>query len=58
VAEHGVPFREFAEAIGRHLGVPTASIAPQDAAGHLGFLGGFVTADNRTSSALTRHLDV
>src|SRR6201996_5943246 len=38
VAEEGVPFREFAEAIGRHLGLPAASIAPQDAAGHFGFL--------------------
>ena len=54
VAEEGVPFREFAEAIGRNLGVPTASIAPEDAAGHFGFLGMFVTADNSTSSALTR----
>jgi nucleoside-diphosphate-sugar epimerase len=54
VAEEGVPFRQFAEAIGRNLGVPTASIAPEDAAGHFGFLGMFVTADNPASSALTR----
>jgi len=54
VAEEGVPFREFAEAIGRNLDVPAASIAPEDAAGHFGFLGMFVTADNPTSSALTR----
>jgi nucleoside-diphosphate-sugar epimerase len=54
VAEEGVPFREFAEAIGRHLGLPAASIAPQDAAGHFGFLGMFAAADNRASSALTR----
>jgi nucleoside-diphosphate-sugar epimerase len=54
VAEEGVPFREFAEAIGRNLGVPTASIAPEDAAGHFGFLGMFAAADNPTSSALTR----
>ena len=54
VAEEGIPFREFAEAIGRNLALPTASIAPQDAPGHFGFLGGFVTADNPASSALTR----
>jgi nucleoside-diphosphate-sugar epimerase len=54
VAEEGIPFREFAEAIGRNLGLPTASIAPQDAAGHFGFLGAFAAADNPTSSALTR----
>ena len=49
-----MPFREFAEAIGRNLGVPTASIAPEDAAGHFGFLGMFAAADNPASSALTR----
>ena len=54
VAEEGVPFREFAEAIGRNLGVPTASIAAEDAVGHFGFLGMFAAADNPTSSALTR----
>jgi nucleoside-diphosphate-sugar epimerase len=54
VAEEGVPFREFAEAIGRHLGLPAVSIAPQDAAGHFGFLGMFAAADNPASSALTR----
>jgi nucleoside-diphosphate-sugar epimerase len=53
-AEEGVPFRDFAAAIGRHLGVPTASVAPADAAGHFGFLGMFVAADNPVSSALTR----
>ena len=54
VAEEGVPFREFAEAIGGHLGLPAVSIAPQDAAGHFGFLGMFAAADNPASSALTR----
>jgi nucleoside-diphosphate-sugar epimerase len=53
VAEEGVPFPELAEAIGRNLGVPMASIAPEDAAEHFGFLGMFVTADNPTSGALT-----
>jgi nucleoside-diphosphate-sugar epimerase len=54
VAEEGVPFREFAEAIGRNLGVPAASIAAEEAAAHFGFLGALVSADNPTSSALTR----
>ncbi|MGH3297087.1 MAG: SDR family oxidoreductase [Trebonia sp.] len=54
VAEEGVPFRAYAEAIGRHLGLPAVSIAPQDAAGHFGFLGMFAAADNPASSALTR----
>jgi nucleoside-diphosphate-sugar epimerase len=54
VAEEGVPFREFAEAIGRNLGVPAGSITPEEAAGHFGMLGSFVAADNPVSSALTR----
>ena len=53
-AEEGVPFREFAEAIGRNLGVPAVSVAPEDAAGHFGFLAAFAAADNPASSALTR----
>jgi nucleoside-diphosphate-sugar epimerase len=31
VAEEGIPFRQFAGAIARNLGVPTASIAPEEA---------------------------
>jgi nucleoside-diphosphate-sugar epimerase len=54
VADEGVPFRDFAAAIGRNLGVPTASVAPEEAAGHFGFLAMFAGADNPSSSALTR----
>ncbi len=46
VADEGVPFREFAEAIARNLGVPAVSVAPDDAARHFGFLGMFAAADN------------
>jgi nucleoside-diphosphate-sugar epimerase len=53
-AEDGVPFRAFAEAIGRHLGVPAVSIAAEDAAGQFGFLGMFAGADNPVTSTLTR----
>jgi nucleoside-diphosphate-sugar epimerase len=54
VADDGVPFRDIAEAIGHKLGVPTASISPEDADEHFSFLGAFVSLDNPTSSALTR----
>jgi nucleoside-diphosphate-sugar epimerase len=54
VADHGVPFREIAQAIGDGLGVPAASIPTEAAAEHFGYLGPFVTLDNPTSSQLTR----
>jgi nucleoside-diphosphate-sugar epimerase len=54
VAEEGISFRQFAEAIGRNLGVRITSIAPEDAAAHFGFLSMFAGADNPASSALTR----
>ena len=51
VAEEGVPVRDIAEVIGRHLSVPVRSVSD---AGHFGFLAHFVTADGPASSALTR----
>jgi nucleoside-diphosphate-sugar epimerase len=56
VGDEGVPFREIAEAIGRNLGRPAVSIAPEEADERLGFLGGFAQLDNPTSSELTRKL--
>jgi hypothetical protein len=38
VADEGIPIRNIAEVIGRHLGVPVASI-PADASAHFGFMG-------------------
>ena len=54
VAEEGVPFRDIAGAIGERLGVPVASVPPETAAGHFGFLGMFAGLDMPSSSAITR----
>jgi nucleoside-diphosphate-sugar epimerase len=54
VAEEGVPTRAIAEAIGRHLGVPVVSIAPEDAASHFGFIGLIWSLDAPTASDITR----
>ncbi|WP_274918520.1 SDR family oxidoreductase [Streptomyces sp. WZ-12] len=56
IAEEGVPVRTIAELIGRHLDIPTASVAPDDAERHFGWLGRFLTADVPTSSDKTRTL--
>ena len=54
VADEGVPVRTIAEVIGRQLGVPTTSIAPEGAGAHFGWLAGFAALDVRASSVLTR----
>jgi nucleoside-diphosphate-sugar epimerase len=54
VADEGVPFREIAEVIGRHLQVPAKSIAPEDARDQFGSLAGFAAIDVPASSAITR----
>jgi len=56
VANEGVPIRDIAEVIGRHLDLPVVTISPQDAGGHFGWLAGFLAADSPASSALTREL--
>jgi nucleoside-diphosphate-sugar epimerase len=56
VADEGVPIREIAEVIGRHLDVPVASIPPEQAGEQFGFLAGFVGIDAPASSELTREL--
>ena len=54
VADEGVPFREIAAVIGRHLDLPVVSISAEQAYEHFGFLSVFGSLDNPTSSALTQ----
>ncbi|MFJ8573628.1 Rossmann-fold NAD(P)-binding domain-containing protein [[Kitasatospora] papulosa] len=56
VAEEGVAIRDVAEVIGRHLGVPVSSVAPEDAVGHFSWLGGFLGLDAPASHTLTGEL--
>jgi nucleoside-diphosphate-sugar epimerase len=56
VAEEGVPFREIAAAMGRHLDLPVTSVAPQDAPEHFGFLARFVALDSPVTATITRQL--
>jgi nucleoside-diphosphate-sugar epimerase len=54
VAEEGVSTREIAEAIGRGLKTPVVSIAPEEAAGHFGWLGAFAAWDIPASGKQTQ----
>ncbi|HTQ14449.1 MAG TPA: SDR family oxidoreductase [Rhizomicrobium sp.] len=54
VADEGVPVRDIAEVLGRHLKVPAVSIRPEDAPAHFGWLAMFIGMDAPASSALTQ----
>jgi nucleoside-diphosphate-sugar epimerase len=56
VDDEGVPFRDIAEVIGRHLNLPVVSVSREEADAHFGFLSAFVSVDNPTSSTLTQKL--
>jgi nucleoside-diphosphate-sugar epimerase len=56
VVDEGVPIRAIAEIIGRQLDLPVAAMSPEDAAGHFGWLAGYLAVDSPASSALTRQL--
>jgi nucleoside-diphosphate-sugar epimerase len=56
VGDEGVAFRQIAESMGRHLGVPPASVSPAEAGEHFSFLGHFVGMDSPASAVITREL--
>jgi nucleoside-diphosphate-sugar epimerase len=56
VGDEGVPFREIAEALGRHLGLPAAAVTAADAVEHFAHLGHFVGLDSPATATVTREL--
>jgi nucleoside-diphosphate-sugar epimerase len=54
VADEGVPSRKIADIIGAKLGLRVASVSPEAAAAHFGWLGRFFAIDQPASSAITR----
>jgi nucleoside-diphosphate-sugar epimerase len=54
VADESVPTRTIAEVIGRKLGLPVASISPEAAGAHFGWIGRFFAMDQPASSAITQ----
>jgi nucleoside-diphosphate-sugar epimerase len=56
VADEGVPMRDIAEIIGRHLSVPEVSINAEDAGAHFTWMAHFVAMDSPASGAVTQEL--
>ncbi len=54
VGDEGVPFRDIAEVIGRHLDLPVKFLPGEEAAAHFGPFAGFAAIDVPVSSALTQ----
>jgi len=54
VGDEGVPTREIAGAIGRHLGLPVVSLPAEKAGEHFGFLGMFFGVDAPATAERTR----
>ena len=54
IGEEGIPLKDVAEVIGRHLDLPVEDITPEVAAEKLGWLGRFLSIDSTASSAYTR----
>lgn len=53
-AESAISFRDIAEAIGKHFGLPVRSLSTDEASDHFGWLGAFVSKDMSAANALTR----
>ena len=56
IAEKGIPMREIAATIGRHLNLPVTSLYGDTAQAHFGFFAQAVSSDNPVSSHITRKL--
>lgn len=56
VGDEGVPVRAIAEVIGRHLDLPVAAVASEDAAAHFTWMAGFIGLDSPASGDQTRQL--
>jgi nucleoside-diphosphate-sugar epimerase len=54
VGEEGIPFRDIAAVIGRHLNVPVVSKSPEESVKHFGWHSHFVGLDCPASSAETQ----
>jgi nucleoside-diphosphate-sugar epimerase len=56
IGDEGIPVRDIAAAIGRHLALPVTAVPVEQALDHFGWLGAFFSLDVPASATLTREL--
>ena len=56
IGDEGVPFRDIAEVIGRHLNLPVVSLTREEADAHFGWFGSLTSLDIPGSSTVTQGL--
>jgi nucleoside-diphosphate-sugar epimerase len=56
IGDHGIPVRDIAATIGRHLALPVTAVPAEQAFDHFGWLGAFLSLDVPASATLTRKL--
>ncbi|HWE54566.1 MAG TPA: SDR family oxidoreductase [Acidimicrobiales bacterium] len=56
VGDEGVPFRQIADVVGRHLAIPAKSLSPEEATAQYSHLGHFVAVDCPATASITREL--
>jgi nucleoside-diphosphate-sugar epimerase len=56
VGDEGVPIREIAEIVAKHLDIPAVSVTAEQIGEYVGFLGGFWGFDGPASAQITRDL--
>jgi nucleoside-diphosphate-sugar epimerase len=54
IADEGIPFRDIAEVIGKHLNIPVVSKPVEEAMDHFGWMGRFVHFDSAASNKHTQ----
>jgi nucleoside-diphosphate-sugar epimerase len=54
IGDEGVPFRDIAEVIGKHLDLPVTGLSQEEAAAHFGLFAVFASVDVPASSARTQ----
>ena len=56
IGDEGIPVRDIANVIGRHVGLPVRAVPAEQAIDHFGWLGVFFSLDVAASGTLTREL--